>query len=179
MQGNGYRDGALACLQEKRSGAGRAKEWRRLYVIWWGTAGYKVSKPQKTLASLYQVSWLYINFFQPSFKLKSKTRHGAKVTKRYETPLDRVLRSTSIKDDYPEKDGHPRIESVRGMLSLMMAHYADMLVLIALPLGRDAGGAIPFFSRPGSDRGEAMTNGDTFSFYQRICMARGLHHGQG
>jgi hypothetical protein len=53
----------------------------------------------ETLASLYQVSRLYINFFQPSFKLKSKTRHGAKVTKRYEaplTPLERVLRSASI-----------------------------------------------------------------------------------
>ncbi|MFT0172055.1 integrase catalytic domain-containing protein [Paraburkholderia mimosarum] len=52
-----------------------------------------------TLASLYQVSRLYINFFQPSFKLKSKTRHGAKVTKHYEaplTPLERVLRSASI-----------------------------------------------------------------------------------
>jgi hypothetical protein len=51
------------------------------------------------LASLYQVSRLYINFFQPSFKLKSKTRHGAKVTKRYEaplTPLERVLRAASI-----------------------------------------------------------------------------------
>ncbi|MGF6472568.1 hypothetical protein QFZ89_007819 [Paraburkholderia youngii] len=59
-----------------------------------------------------------------------------------------------------------------------MAHYADMLVLIALPPGRDAGGAIPFFSCPGSDRGEAMTKGDTFSFYQRICVARGLRHGQ-
>ncbi|MEX3791543.1 hypothetical protein [Paraburkholderia sp. BR14374] len=94
----------MACLQEKRSGAGRAKEWRRLYVIWWGTAGYKVSKPQKTLASLYQVSRLYINFLQPSFKLKSKTGHGAKVTKRYEASLTP-----------PEKDGYPRIESVRGM----------------------------------------------------------------
>jgi hypothetical protein len=53
----------------------------------------------EALASLYQVSRLYINFFQPSFKLKSKTRHGAKVTKRYEaplTPLERVLRSTSV-----------------------------------------------------------------------------------
>jgi hypothetical protein len=53
----------------------------------------------ETLASLYQVSRLYINFFQPSFKLKSKTRHGAKVTKRYEaplTPLERVLRSASV-----------------------------------------------------------------------------------
>lgn len=53
----------------------------------------------ETLASLYQVSRLYINFFQPSFKLKSKTRHGAKVTKHYEsplTPLERVLRSASV-----------------------------------------------------------------------------------
>jgi hypothetical protein len=52
-----------------------------------------------TLASLYGISRLYINFFQPSFKLKSKTRHGARVTKRYEaplTPLERVLRSTSV-----------------------------------------------------------------------------------
>jgi len=53
----------------------------------------------ETLASLYAVSRLYINFFQPSFKLKSRTRHGAKVTKRYEaslTPLERVLRSASV-----------------------------------------------------------------------------------
>ena len=53
----------------------------------------------ETLASLYRISRLYINYFQPSFKLKSKTRHGARVTKRYEaplTPLERVLRSPSV-----------------------------------------------------------------------------------
>ncbi|MGF6852801.1 hypothetical protein [Paraburkholderia sp. CI3] len=53
----------------------------------------------EALASLYQVSRLYINFFQPSFKLKSKTRHGAKVTKHYEsplTPVERVLHSASV-----------------------------------------------------------------------------------
>jgi hypothetical protein len=53
----------------------------------------------ETLASLYRVSRLYINYFQPSFKLKSKTRHGARVTKHYEaplTPLERVLRCTSV-----------------------------------------------------------------------------------
>jgi hypothetical protein len=53
----------------------------------------------ETLASLYRVSRLYINYFQPSFKLKSKTRHGARVTKHYEaplTPLERVLRAASV-----------------------------------------------------------------------------------
>jgi hypothetical protein len=53
----------------------------------------------EALAMLYRISRLYINYFQPSFKLKSKTRHGARVTKRYEvplTPLERVLRSSSV-----------------------------------------------------------------------------------
>jgi hypothetical protein len=33
------------------------------------------------LAELHEVARLYVNFFQPSFKLKSKTREGAKVVK--------------------------------------------------------------------------------------------------
>lgn len=40
----------------------------------------------KALAKLYASSRLYINFFQPSFKLKSKTRDGAFVHKVYFTP---------------------------------------------------------------------------------------------
>ncbi len=47
----------------------------------------------ETLASLRQVSRLYINFFQPSFKLKSKTRRGTKVTKHYEAPVTPLERS--------------------------------------------------------------------------------------
>lgn len=46
------------------------------------------------LGQMYAASRLYINFFQPSFKLKSKTRDGARVQKKYhapETPCDRLL----------------------------------------------------------------------------------------
>jgi hypothetical protein len=46
------------------------------------------------LAQLYAASRLYVNFFQPSFKLKSKTRDGARVSKKYHrpaTPCDRLL----------------------------------------------------------------------------------------
>lgn len=46
------------------------------------------------LAQLYAVSRRYVNFFQPSFKLKSKTRDGARVHKTYHppmTPCDRLL----------------------------------------------------------------------------------------
>ncbi len=53
------------------------------------------------MAQLYAASRLYINYFQPSFKLKSKTRDGARVSKTYHppaTPCDRLLASTSVAD---------------------------------------------------------------------------------
>lgn len=51
------------------------------------------------LARLYQMVRLYVNYYQPSFKLLSKTRVGAKIKKRYHkpaTPCDRLLTHTSI-----------------------------------------------------------------------------------
>ena len=39
------------------------------------------------LARLYRDMRLYVNSFQPSFKLMEKTRDGARVTKRYHAPL--------------------------------------------------------------------------------------------
>jgi hypothetical protein len=53
----------------------------------------------KALARLYESSRLYINFFQPSFKLKSKTRDGARVHKVYfapATPCDRLLAHAGV-----------------------------------------------------------------------------------
>jgi len=38
------------------------------------------------LAELYRSLRLFVNFFQPSFKLAEKSRDGAKVTKRYHPP---------------------------------------------------------------------------------------------
>ena len=51
------------------------------------------------LAELYASSRLYVNFFQPSFKLKSKTRDGARVHKVYfapATPCDRLMAHASV-----------------------------------------------------------------------------------
>ena len=53
----------------------------------------------RLLESLYEPLELYTNFFQPSMKLKSKERHGARVTKKYDrarTPYQRVLESSFI-----------------------------------------------------------------------------------
>jgi hypothetical protein len=41
----------------------------------------------RVMARLYAAARLYVNFFQPSFKLKEKRREGAKVIKRYHSPL--------------------------------------------------------------------------------------------
>jgi hypothetical protein len=58
------------------------------------------SEPQlRLLDELYEVLDLYTNFFQPSMKLKSKERHGARVTKKYDqarTPYQRLLESSFI-----------------------------------------------------------------------------------
>ncbi len=51
------------------------------------------------LNRLYAASRLFVNFFQPSFKLASKTRIGSRVTKRYHpptTPCARLLASDAI-----------------------------------------------------------------------------------
>lgn len=53
----------------------------------------------QALARLYASLRLYVNYFQPSFKLLDKRRVGAKVTKRYDkptTPCDRLLADESV-----------------------------------------------------------------------------------
>jgi len=55
----------------------------------------------QALAHIYQAAQLYVNYFQPSFKLRGKERHGAKVRRTYEqpaTPCERLLRHPLIDD---------------------------------------------------------------------------------
>jgi hypothetical protein len=54
------------------------------------------------LARLHDVVRLYVNYFQPCFKLKSKVREGAKVIKKYHapaTPAERLLASDRVSAD--------------------------------------------------------------------------------
>lgn len=60
----------------------------------------------ESLARLYTASRLFVNFFQPSFKLAEKTRVGARVSKRYhvpETPSARLLASPTIDEGMKER----------------------------------------------------------------------------
>ena len=53
----------------------------------------------RVLSELYKVIRLYVNFFQPSMRLLSKSRMGAKTYRKYDvprTPYDRVLLSINV-----------------------------------------------------------------------------------
>jgi hypothetical protein len=64
-----------------------------------GYERYGGSVAGQALAYLYAAVRLYVNYFQPSFKLLDKTRDGSRVAKRYDkpaTPCDRLLAHPAV-----------------------------------------------------------------------------------
>jgi len=64
-----------------------------------GYARYDTEREVQIMNALYDELRLSVNFFQPSAKLISKERRGAKVTKRYDqpaTPYQRLLESQDL-----------------------------------------------------------------------------------
>lgn len=56
----------------------------------------------RTLASLYESALPFVNFFQPSFRLREKTRVGSRVRKSYfdpATPCERLLTHESVAEE--------------------------------------------------------------------------------
>jgi hypothetical protein len=85
------------------------------------------------LARLYEAARLFVNFFQPSFKLASKTRVGAHVTKRYHlpaTPSARLLESDSVPDEIKERlrAAGASLDPLRLLdeIRTMQRHLADL-----------------------------------------------------
>jgi hypothetical protein len=96
------------------------------------------------LRRLYTVSRLYINFFQPSFKLKSKTREGARVHKKYEsqeTPYRRLLLrddvapevKQALKEQMEPLDPVLLLKSIREAQETLMALSQDRTPETAAP----------------------------------------------
>jgi hypothetical protein len=70
---------------------------------------YEGEKAWEALADLYAILRLYINFFQPSLKLKSKIRNGSRTIKKYEkakTPYQRTLESEKVAQILKDKLAH-------------------------------------------------------------------------
>jgi hypothetical protein len=79
---------------------------------------------------------LFVNFFQPSFKLASKHRDGAKVTKRYhppQTPCARLLHAESV--PAIAKDKLREISAALDPLKLLEEMRAVQAYLAALADG--------------------------------------------
>ena len=75
----------------------------------------------RAMGRLYAAARLYVNFFQPSFKLKEKRREGAKVIKRYyplSTPYERAL-------------AHPKVTAAVKKRLRDQYHSLDPVVLLA------------------------------------------------
>jgi hypothetical protein len=71
-----------------------------------GYQRFDTEEQLRLLNELYEVLDLYTNFFQPSMKLKSKERHGARVKKKYDearTPYQRLLDSNYIAEESKEQ----------------------------------------------------------------------------
>jgi transposase InsO family protein len=90
----------------------------------------------RAITRLYGASRLFVNFFQPSFKLAGKRRDGAKVTKRYhppQTPCERLLQSDSI--PMPAKSKLREISAELDPLKLLEELRAVQAHLAALSDG--------------------------------------------
>ena len=99
------------------------------------------------LSRLYASSRLFVNFFQPSFKLLEKQRLGARVVKRYEaptTPCAKLLAAPSIENEMKERlrgvamtlDPLRLLDEIRSMQRYLAARAAGSEV--GMPPGRDA-----------------------------------------
>jgi hypothetical protein len=71
-----------------------------------GYGRFDGTETARVMARLYAAARLYVNFFQPSFKLKEKWREGAKVIKRYHdpaTPYERALTHPMVAEAVKEQ----------------------------------------------------------------------------
>jgi hypothetical protein len=71
-----------------------------------GYGRFDGAETARVIARLYAAARLYVNFFQPSFKLKERRREGAKVIKRYHdpsTPYERALAHPMVTEAVKER----------------------------------------------------------------------------
>lgn len=70
------------------------------------------------LGQLYQAIRLYVNYFQPSFKLREKIREGSKTKRRYckpATPCDRLLEHDMVSEEIKDalRSERSRLDPIR------------------------------------------------------------------
>jgi hypothetical protein len=98
----------------------------------------------QAITRLYGASRLFVNFFQPSFKLAEKHRQGAQVSKRYhppQTPCERLLQAESLPE--ASKTKLRGVVDALDPLKLLEEIRAVQAYLVTLADGETPPGAIP------------------------------------
>ncbi len=101
----------------------------------------------RVLATLYAATRLFVNFFQPSFKLAEKHRDGARVHKRYHapaTPHRRMLADPRLPEDargrlqaiYETLDPVQLLRDIRAAQQRLV-ELSDATTTVALPVPLD------------------------------------------
>lgn len=144
-------------------------------------------KAAQALSRLYAVSRLYVNYFQPSFKLKDKQRNGGRVTKHYHppaTPYERLLackhlqptQVQTLQDLYATLDPLHLLHEVRNAQALVAALVVsdaapeessrdnDLATFLSqLPTLWEAGDARPTHRQPPAKARHWRTREDPFA----------------
>jgi hypothetical protein len=95
----------------------------------------------QALAQLLQAVRLYVNYFQPSFKLRERVREGSEVKKRYfppATPCDRLLGHKDV--DVKTKDMLRKQRDGLDPLELLQRIRQGQSALAALSVGEPSAG---------------------------------------
>jgi hypothetical protein len=98
----------------------------------------------QAITRLYGASRLFVNFFQPSFKLAEKHRLGAQLSKRYhppQTPCERLLQTESFPE--PAKARLREVAGALDPLKLLEEIRAIQAHLVILADGGQLPSAIP------------------------------------
>ncbi|PSO09608.1 transposase, partial [Sphingobium sp. AEW4] len=102
----------------------------------------------RSLAELYAASRLFVNFFQPSFKLAEKQRNGARVYKRYHapaTPFQRLMDEPRTSEQTRQQLRHiaAGLDPVRLLRDIRMAQQKLVILADAVASATPAGTASP------------------------------------
>ena len=116
------------------------------------------------LSRLYATTRLYVNFFQPSFKLASKRRDGARVTKRYHapaTPSQRLLADPRTPAAVCERVAElaATLDPIR-LLRQMRAHQQRIVEIADQPIEAPEDAVVPPLERFLSSLRTAWADGD-------------------
>ena len=106
------------------------------------------------LVKLYHSMRLYVNYFQPSFKLLEKNREGSAIVKRYSppaTPCDRLLEHQAVPEETKEQ---------------LTRHRAGLDPVALLHTIRNAQAALMTLSSPG--RGDQAQQESLEKFLSRL-----------